>query len=97
MARRKKFSFGFNKNLTAQDVFAGVTRKIYRGKRGPKPMNKRKQFRKKLQKPKKKVDTKGMPTKKKQGTLFVPDSQKHWQKHSRKPNNNPSTRGKQMK
>jgi hypothetical protein len=38
-----------------------------------------------------------MPTKKKQGTLFVPDSQKHWQKHSRKPNNNPSTKGKQMK
>ena len=42
-------------------------------------------------------NNKGMPTKKKQGTLFVPDSQKHWQKHSRKPNNNPSTKGKQMK
>ena len=97
MARRKKFSFGFNKNLTAQDVFAGVMRKT-RGNRGPQPMNKRKQFRKDTSsRYKKKVDTKGMPTKKKQGTLFVPDSQKHWQKHSRKPNNNPSTRGTELK
>ena len=80
----------------AYNPFHSVNANYHSTKR--KRNKKRKQFRKDTSsRYKKKVDTKGMPTKKKQGTLFVPDSQKHWQKHSRKPNNNPSTRGKQMK
>ena len=59
--------------------------------------NKKPKFKNTTRLPARKPNNKGKPTKKKQGTLFVPDSQKHWQKHSRKPNNNPSTRGKQMK
>jgi hypothetical protein len=79
MARRKKFSFGFNKNLTGAEVFAGVTRKIYRGKRGPQPRKKPKL-----------------------GGRYKADGRTRRQMlnqklPARKPNNNPSTRGTQLK
>ena len=63
----------------------------------PKKPKKLRRFKNTTSLPARKPNNKGKPTKKKQGTLFVPDSQKHWQKHSRKPNNNPSTRGTELK
>jgi hypothetical protein len=81
MARRKKFSFGFNKNLTAQDVFAGVMRKT-RGNRGPQPKKK----------PTRKLGRayNSQPNRTRRQML-------NQKLPARKPNNNPSTRGTQLK